>query len=81
MSSRIWDRMWNPFSSYARIEKALAAEERRSAEELHERTINRRKYHSQILEEQKELADELRKEMRKNHFSSLFQEIPAKDDN
>ena len=76
--SRFWDRVWNPFSSYGQLQKAAAKENQRIAIELHERSMRMKVYHTEIYEEQKRIAEELRRERRRNHFGDLFQTVPPR---
>lgn len=76
--SRFWDKVWNPFSTYGHLQKAQALENKRLAAELHEHSVRMKQYHTEIYEEQKRIAEELRRERRRNHFGDLFQTVPPR---
>lgn len=76
--SNLWRGVWNPFSTTGRELRREARERRRIADELHEHSISMKNHHESIFQEQKALADELRLERRRNHFSDMFQSVPPR---
>lgn len=70
--SDLW-KMWNPFSKKVSHTKRDAEEDRNAASEIHADALAKKARTQKILNEQKMLSEELRREQRRNHFGDLFQ--------
>lgn len=73
-----WIRMWIPFSTQGKREKYETKKQLHLAQEMYEDSIYKREDYSKLYEEQKQLAEELRDQRRRNRFSDLFQQVPPK---
>lgn len=72
--------LWNPFSKKGKDARAEAKENREDALKLLEEARANAQKHRMLYDEQKKLADELRRERRRNHFAEMFHEnVPLKE--
>lgn len=69
----ILSKLWNPFSGKVKDLKSEAKDDKSAAMAMFTQSVKRKAMHEEIYHEQKRLADELRREQRRNHFSDLFQ--------